>query len=634
MTGITMTRKQYTMRQFALMLAALLAALALTRTAMPSGDVEEYAVMTVALASHGSAAISQADVSRAARLVPVLAQPYAKLAEGMRTGAETPRNGFNRGRDGAYFAIHFFAYPALAAPPFRLLQAAGADPLKAFQVVNVSFVLLLGLCLFRLFGSAARAAVGVLLFLLCGGLLYWNWTSPECMSAASLLSALILFSTGAPRVGGLLAGLAAMQNPPIGLLFGFAPLFHAVLHYRVQDGWRAALRNGLRRPNLLGMLIVLVLAPLPILFSLWQFGVPSLIAKYSTSSSLIGVNRLISFFFDLNQGMIVGVPALLAALLLWRWRGRNAAMLALCTVFAVAMAAPALSAENWNSGASGMMRYAFWSAMPFLFAFLLRLRSETAWPRTMVLSVLVAQFACMAVAKRYSHVEFSPLAKAVLAYAPGLYNPDPEIFHERLARAETPMDRDGATVYLAKGKVTKTMYAPSAPGIGERLCGRGMVLSAANHSVDVDRQFRYINGPLLCTLSDKPGPVIATFGAAQFGTTLQAGWSKPEFGGGNWDGAWSDGKRSTMSIPLQPGQRPHWIALTGHYSDGNRRTRLTINGVDMGWQKLNQAGLIVLPAVAADAPSLQVTLEHEAPGAGTPQDRRQLAFFIEKLSLH
>ena len=327
------------MRRFALLLAAVLAVFALAAPAMPSGDFEEYAVMTVALAAHGTPAIGMDDVHRAQQLAPAFGAPYNALAEGMRANREVPRYGYQHGAGGGLFAIHFFGYPALAALPFRLLQTAGMAPLKSFQVVNLSFVFVLGLCLFRLFGSAFKAAAGLILFMLCGGVLYWNWTSPECMSAAALLSGLILFSTGAPRAGGLLAGLAAMQNPPIALFAGFAPLMHAALHYRPQDGWRAALRNALRAPNLVGLLLLLALALLPILFSLWQFGVPSLIAKYSTSPELIGMNRMGSFFFDLNQGMLVGVPALLAALALWGWRGlaaRNGAMLALSTAFVVA----------------------------------------------------------------------------------------------------------------------------------------------------------------------------------------------------------------------------------------------------------------------------------------------------------
>ena len=71
------------------------------------------------------------------------------------------------------------ASPPLAAIPFKLLQLAGLPPYKCFQIVNLGFIFILGLALFRLFGCARRAMFGVGLFMLCGGVLYWNWCSPE-----------------------------------------------------------------------------------------------------------------------------------------------------------------------------------------------------------------------------------------------------------------------------------------------------------------------------------------------------------------------------------------------------------------------------------------------------------------------
>lgn len=630
--------KPLSLRQFALLLAALLALLAIATPPRPDGDFEEYAAMTAALAAHATPAIRAADLQTAAALAPAVSAPYAILAEGMRKGLEIPRYGFNRGRNGGYFAIHFFAYPALAALPFRLLQAGGMDPLRCFQLVNLGFVWLLGLCLFRLFGSSAKASAGVVLFMLCGGALYWNWSSPECMSAAALLSGLILFSTGAPLAGGLLAGLAAMQNPPVGLFFGFAPLLQLALHYDPQQGWRAAVRNALRLPNLLGMLAVLALALVPIAFSLWQFGVPSLIAKYSTDRELIGAHRLVSFFFDLNQGMLIGVPALLAALLFWGWRRqpvRNLIVLGLSCVFVAALAVPALSAQNWNSGASGMMRYAFWGAMPLLFAFLLRLRDHARWPQVLVAAVALGQLMCTVTAQQYGYLELSPLARVVLAHAPGLYNPDPEIFNERVTHDDHGIGSAGLTVYGGK-----TMYAPADPNADFRLCGRGRMVSPASRTADAGQDFRYINGPVLCTLSNKPGPALATFGSRQFGENgvlnLQAGWGKPELGGGVWDGVWSDGKRSRLTLTVAPGQQVRWVGIAGHYGEGNKRTRVTIDGADLGWRRLDHS--VILPLTGGENEAgrvVTIELEHEAPAepAGA-QDPRRLAFFMHTVSLH
>jgi hypothetical protein len=632
-------------RGFAVLLALLLTLVASQTRTDPNGDFVEYSLMAAALASHGTPDIRIEDVQQVLRTNPEpgIADPWIRLAQGMRANQEIPAWGFNRGRNGGIYAIHFFAYPALAAAPMRLLQLAGLPTIKSFQIVNLGFLFILGMSLFRLFASSDRALGGLMLFMLCGGLLYWNWTGPECMSAAALLASLILFCTGAPRAGGLLAGLAAMQNPPIAAFFGFAPLMHIALHHQRGMRWAASVRAALAPAYLQGMFGAAILALLPIAFSLWQFGVPSLIAKYSTTPALIGSERLVSFFFDLNQGMIIGVPALIAALLLWGWRAgqaqRNAIMLALAASFSLTLAVPALAAQNWNSGAIGMMRYAFWTAMPFLFAFLLRLRPLARWPALLLLAVGFGQAACMVAARGYGYTELSPLAKQVIEHAPSLYNPDPEIFYERISHAESNMDPfSQIVVYETGGKTVKALYGAGNPAAGARLCGKGLRLAAANHVVDAGGLWRYVNAPLLCEEAPARARLDA-YTAQQFRTAdavrLLSGWSGTEFGGGDWNGVWTDAARSHLTIRLEPGRTPADVVILGHYYDGNHQTRVAINGVDLGWHKLDQFDPLVLPVAARSAGTLTIEFENEAPlrpGAASP-DQRQLAFFMQSITV-
>src|SRR5690349_2184662 len=125
--------------RIALFIALLsLAALLLTRPSK-SGDFQEYALMTIALAGHGTPDIRPSDVDAGALLSPELGfvAVHEQLRARMRQGASHPFPGFVRGRDGGYYAIHFFAYPALAAIPFKLIEAVGGQPFKAFQIVNL-----------------------------------------------------------------------------------------------------------------------------------------------------------------------------------------------------------------------------------------------------------------------------------------------------------------------------------------------------------------------------------------------------------------------------------------------------------------------------------------------------------------
>ena len=493
----------WTPPRFALALALLLLAIFVLTTPRHIGDALEYASMTAALANHASPDIRLADIAAArAQMPPQYGPGFDALADGMRANAQVPLSGFYRGADGHVYAIHFFAYSALAAVPFTLLQAAGMPAFKCFQAVNLAFVFVLGMALLRLFGCAARAAVGVLAFLLCGGLLYLQWSSPECMSAAALLAGLVLYSTGAPLAGGLLGGIGALQNPPLVLFCAFAPLLRLCVCYRAQQSFGANLREALPARAVAGLVLAASLSALPVLFSLYQFDTPNLIVKFATEQRLITWKRLHSFFFDLNQGALLGVPAVAAALCVWpaakgaRWR--TLALTVTAAAFTVALAVPSLATQNWNSGSAGIMRYAVWASMPLLFAFLWRLRLAPRWPLALLAAVVTVQTLAMASAHRYGELQFSPLATRVLQHAPGWYHPDPEIFWERAQGHESFPEPQKIFSWPADGPAVKTLYHQSNLAVDAQLCGPGRRLARENRVAEADYGWRYIDGIVRC----------------------------------------------------------------------------------------------------------------------------------------
>jgi hypothetical protein len=488
---------------FPVCLLLILAALLAASPPYYGGDVAEYAVETVALASHASPDIRLADVDRTLQLAPYLAGPLGLLRQGMAAGDAKVYPAFMRGRGGRVYSIHAVGYPALAVPAFKLLDALGLPPFKAFQIVNYAAVFILGLALRRFFRSGLRAMFGVALFLGCAGILYLNWTSPECLSAACLLAGLLFFLSGAPLAGGLLGGIAGLQNPTIACFFVFAPLLKLQLDYRRDTALADQLRALLTRGNVLGLLAGAAVYALPPLFSLATFGVPNVIATYFTLPELVSWTRLVSFFFDLNQGMILGIPGVLLALALWGWNRRSVAgptlaTLALCLLFTLALMLPSLAVPNWNSGAAGVMRYAFWASMPILLALLLRLRQQTAWPAALVAGLVLVQAASMAHASSYAYTRFSPLAKLALTYAPYWYHPDPEIFAERAGNNDDYIWPHKIYVYKEPGQVQKTLYCPADARSDALLCGAGAVPSPDNRYTESTHGLRYIDGPVHC----------------------------------------------------------------------------------------------------------------------------------------
>jgi hypothetical protein len=484
-------------RAFAVQLALILLALLATKPDK-AGDFFEYGVTAIAIARHGTPELRVEDAALAASLSPEAG--YRKLFLHMRDkiagGEQIPMPGLYRGKDGV-FSIHFFAYPALAALPFRLLMDAGANPFKAFQLVNFGALWLLGMVMFRFFGSGRRSFAALALVLASGGILYGNWCSPELFTAAALLAGVMLFVLGRPLAGGLLAGLAAMQNPSLAFFSVFAPLF-AVLHARSGQqagrlpGWGALLA---------GAVLQGVLALLPFAFGLWQWGTPSIIALYSTDRSLVSLARLHSYYLDLNQGMILAVPGILLLLAAGfpKQQRRLALGAALLTgLFMLALALPALSALNWNAGGKGVLRYAFWGAMPLLFLAFAWLRGRAHGPRALLGLVFLMQVGAMAHAKQYGYMEFSPLSRWVLAHAPGLYNPDPEIFFERSRNTDGGLDAQAVVVYPRQGPPRKILFNAGSDSAERQLCPAGQRLARDLPLAELREGWRYLNGAPSC----------------------------------------------------------------------------------------------------------------------------------------
>lgn len=597
-------------------LAAAIAAFALV-TPRQHGDVAEYTLMTLAFANHGTPEIRLSDIEDGKRMLPGLSGLYGLLEQDMAANKEEVFPAFARGRHGEVYANHFFVYSALAVVPFKLLQAAGRDPFGCYLALNLAALCVLAFWLYRFFASPWRAWCALLLFLACGSALYLPWTSTETASAALLLAALCAFSTGSPLAAALMAALAAQQNPTILLFFGFAPLLRMAL-----SGEKLA--QVLERRTLAALALGAALCALPVLFNLWQFGVPSIIAKTFSSSRLVGLTRLGSFFFDLNHGMLVGIPALALALLMWGWqRGaparRDVLALALAAAFIVAMCLPALAIWNFNSGAAGMMRYAVWSAIPLLFLLLWRMRRAARWPWAMLAVLLPLQAGAMWHAASYGYKEFSPLAQTVMHAAPALYLPEPEVFGERSVNGDEYID--GAQVYRwpTEGEARKQMFNESWPSIHERLCGPGREPAPGSISASY-RSWRFINGPLQCVPADTS---VKRYVAADFaaGTVVQpgTGWvpgalpSMLHVAGTGPDclGMQSEGMVSELVIVLPAGGPYRTVSLAGIYASRNNYTRISFDGRDLGRQQLDQFAVLPLPPGAQAGQRVTLQLAHE-----------------------
>jgi hypothetical protein len=163
-------------------------------------------------------------------------------------------------------------------------------------------------------------------------------------------------------------------------------------------------------------------------------------------------------------GIASGVLALADGIRARRWQepmlvATIVAMILLCGV-----------APNWNAGEATIQRYTIWM-MP-LFAWIIvrhfPVRARTvAWGGAVAIQTVIA----VAGSPKMFYLEHTPLARWVLTHAPSLYDPEPDIFAERVFHEEVPLDEKLPIGFVAPNgnQVTKVLVdAQSLDRLPER----------------------------------------------------------------------------------------------------------------------------------------------------------------------
>jgi hypothetical protein len=618
-------------RAIAFLLCALFVLVCLSKARL-IGDGMEYLAMAQGFVAHGSPELRQSDIAAFKAMPPkalargrlepdVLAQAFDRVK---REGSIDI--GFARGSNGGVHAIHFWMYSLLAAPFYALVTLLGQNPFMALVALNLA---ILGLTAWRVRAWLPATGLPELgLLLLMGPAYYAVWIGPELMTGCCVLLATLAALRRDLSLTVALAGLGATQNPSVaGLIVAAAA--YALLYRRFPSAALLPPAPPRKHPVLL-VLAGLAAASLPYIHNQAVFGMPSIIGRYYTDIGLVTPERLFSFVFDLNQGMLIGLPGLLACIALAAGRRRAWLLqLGIALLLTLGMALPTLGAVNWNSGALIVPRYVYWCAMPLLAVCLAGLVQIDARRRWLALAIaLPLQGLAGWQAYRSKGPAFTAhgrLAAWVLDHAPRYYNPDPEIFLERERHREDLATHDQVVVHQGPNGPAKLMRFWSNSLDSAGLCAAGTHL-AAEHVVTLDSGWRYYNAPLHCRPG--PAPFLRIDSGAGLQPMLGAGWSVVQ-----GDAVWNEGPRATLRVTLPAGRRARAIGLDGHYHHGVRASRVIINGIDLGSVALGQAPLALPPALASAA-VLDVAIEHtRAPRPASASDPRALGFLLQGVTV-
>ncbi len=446
-----------------------------------TGDGPEYLVITTAVSRHATPDIRLADIKQSQKILYAngdsIPNSYYKGLQNFVTKKPKPLQGYwgiFTSKDGKFYGYHFWFYSMLCAPAKLLLQTFSGNPLRCFMLTNAFFIILVLVYILWFSKLNELQKTAAIIFFVTGcNTWYLYWTHPEVYSTACIFLACILLFDRRFALSILFAALGSLQNPPIAFLIPFVLLRFVSLH-------------GFQWKQLLFFCAIGALSLLPSAFYFYNFGTPNLIMFiHATDVKYITFRRLLSLLFDINQGMILSIPFILLLFFghsvfkfiqisgssikatrkkeIAKKQSISGSFNLWFPLILIAMAIPSMQQINWNMGESVIVRYATWMSMlPVSYIIY-----EMNWYRIRNIVVLIVLIASQIAVTQYfggftpegwRYVAFYKHSRFVLNHYPCLYNPEPEIFAERVMhREEVTPDASPVFYKTPNGIVTKAL---------------------------------------------------------------------------------------------------------------------------------------------------------------------------------
>ncbi|MBK1990862.1 hypothetical protein A0J48_025705 [Sphaerospermopsis aphanizomenoides BCCUSP55] len=548
---------------FISILTMILTLYSLKTNPIKQGDGYEYALILQSFFNHFSPDIREADITSLMKIVD--SQPSSYDVKVLQGTLEAFRNGDNeiylgvlKSNRGEYFGYHFWLYPLINLPAKAFLAVFRLNELKAFQLTN-SLLIGITLSYVLLFSKQSPVVKWVIatLYLLGCSFFYLQWPHPEVFIAAMIVISGCALLEQRFYVAAIASTLATLQNPSVVFLLA------AILILFIAKNFNS---DTLKHPLVfikkhIWMAVIAILTFFPYIFYYYHYQIPNLIVKRGfVDPKLISWSRFTSTLFDLNQGLIVGFPGVMLGvftILVYRLilvvvkKKRpifNSSDILLVAFFL--MLQPTLSQTNWNHGQEIFSRYTFWAGMALIVWLGANLEEVKNLLKYSLLSIVfLLQLVPNELFFRHPsdghYVKMKSQAAWVLSNFPSWYNPEPEIFSERVREYEqfgetvAPNRLDSPFIYINEtGMIRKILiHKDFVTQTQERLCGTGGKLISYDSQSSIEtllagisfnRQgWGYINGSFQCVT---PVSINLVEGGNSRNFTRQ-GWGKPDIDG-------------------------------------------------------------------------------------------------------
>lgn len=404
------------------------------------GDIIEYYGMTESLLRHGSLELTTDD--------------QKAIEERLGTGYLKNPEYYLRGNDGNRYAVHFPLYSFIVAPVRGLLQVFGVDPYKTFRIANLLILTTISFFILKFFVKDPFHQLVYLMSVYLSPLIWFLiWPGPEVLSAVLILLSLFCFFAKKRWIAIAIAAVASYQSQPLAII----PLVYVIQHI-IEQRHRdiVILFHRVKKEALAGLLVFI-----PNIYYLSIFSTPF------SHGKLPGVGfqnaTLLKFFelyFDPNIGLGFYMPVIFIIALFAIAKETFQSIRNLWVpVLLILLSLFYLTNNNWNSGTAGFgpIRYAL-PTIPFLLYFFVEHLSKKKMSYVVIGLLILSQLIILRMNGYLMPVlendkRHTPIANALLAIAPSLYNPTPELFIERtLVREGGAWD---TTIYKTNNHCTK-----------------------------------------------------------------------------------------------------------------------------------------------------------------------------------
>ncbi len=415
-------------------------------TPYPTGDGPEYILTTEAFYNHFTPDVRYEDAisfkksycQKEAWETNFKADFFDQVEDSLKTNSKEflkGRAGFVTDKIGRHYGYHFFFYSILNVPGRFIAEKIHANPMRSFQVTNAFIVIIT--CFFLLFLSPFSFFQTILIALtFCFSSVYWylGWTHTEVFMICVVTLGMWFFSQEKYYLGIFLVALGGLQYQPLLMIL----LFMAIM---------TLIKNGFSIRNILKIGLSSFIFLWPPLFYFFHFGTTNLIGNEDGFMSMdnITFTRVFGFYFDFNQGAILGIPLVLILYLFYclrKWvlmarRKEAFDFTYFLVVFLLIMTCIVSAISLLNPVGAIINRYAAWFSAIIIVHLFFIIKQFKIWITITLLSlILITQASTVLYWEKFNKFDWNFAENNVLASwfldeHPELYNPDPQIFIAR-----------------------------------------------------------------------------------------------------------------------------------------------------------------------------------------------------------